>query len=137
MKPGKFATAINCMDGRIQDLVAAWIKQQAGVDYVDMITEPGADRVLTQEWPSIIEHIKRKVVVSVHNHGSKLVALVAHDDCAGNPVSKERHAEQILQGLELLNGWGLDTRLLGLWVDEDGKIEVLKDTAAPMATARK
>jgi hypothetical protein len=130
MKPGKFATAINCMDGRIQDLVANWVKRSGGVDYVDMVTEPGADHVLTHEWPSVIEHIRRKVQVSVNAHGSQLVALVAHEDCAGNPVAKEQHIEQIRKGLDVLSGWGLRVRLLGLWVDADGNIEVVAESAA-------
>ncbi|MFN0060605.1 MAG: carbonic anhydrase [Planctomycetota bacterium] len=130
MKPGTFATAINCMDGRVQDLVAAWIKKKVGVDYVDMITEPGADRVLTEEWPTVNDHIRRKILVSVNSHGSRLIALVAHDDCAGNPVTKEVHVEQVLKGLEVLRGWNFGTRILGLWVDHDGVIHVVGDLPA-------
>lgn len=35
---GKFATAINCMDGRVQIPVIEYIKSKYEVDYVDMIT---------------------------------------------------------------------------------------------------
>jgi len=44
----KFATAINCMDGRCQLPVIEWMKKRYGVEYVDMITEPGPDGVLAE-----------------------------------------------------------------------------------------
>ena len=43
-----FATAINCMDGRVQEQVTLLIKESTGVDYVDMITVAGPDKVLAQ-----------------------------------------------------------------------------------------
>ncbi len=45
---GTFATAINCMDGRVQLPVIAYLKSKYVVDYVDAITEPGR----TGSWPS-------------------------------------------------------------------------------------
>lgn len=36
----KFATAINCIDGRTQLPVIEWARKKYGVDYVDMITKP-------------------------------------------------------------------------------------------------
>ena len=44
--PKKFACAINCMDGRVQDAVKNYMKENYGVDYVDMITEPGPNKIL-------------------------------------------------------------------------------------------
>ena len=43
----KFATAITCMDGRIQIPVIEYIKSNYGVDYVDVITEPGPNKILS------------------------------------------------------------------------------------------
>jgi Putative carbonic anhydrase len=37
MGEGKFGTAINCMDGRVQEPVINWMKVRYGLDYVDMI----------------------------------------------------------------------------------------------------
>jgi len=45
----KFATCLNCMDGRVQLPVIHWIKENYGVDYVDMITEAGMDGALASE----------------------------------------------------------------------------------------
>jgi len=43
---GKRAICLNCIDGRVQLPVIEWIKQNYGVDHVDMITEPGMDGFL-------------------------------------------------------------------------------------------
>jgi len=45
----RFATAINCMDGRTQEPVITWIKKNYHVDFVDMITEPGPVKYLARE----------------------------------------------------------------------------------------
>ena len=56
----KFATAINCMDGRAQEPVIEYMKKSYGVDYVDMITEPGPNRILAEnKEASIIEFLKK------------------------------------------------------------------------------
>jgi hypothetical protein len=49
MKKYKFATALNCMDGRVQIPIIEFLKKKFKVDYVDMITEPGIDKILAEE----------------------------------------------------------------------------------------
>ena len=44
----KFATAINCIDGRIQLVVCAYMRTKYLVDYVDMITDPGPVKILSE-----------------------------------------------------------------------------------------
>ncbi len=44
-----FAVAINCMDGRIQIPVIDYVKKRFHVRYVDMITEPGPVRILSEK----------------------------------------------------------------------------------------
>jgi carbonic anhydrase len=83
----RFGTAINCMDGRTQIPVIEWMRKRYRVSYVDMITEPGVDAVLAENDDTrTIESIKRKVRISTEKHGSRLIAVVGHYDCAGNPV---------------------------------------------------
>jgi len=60
MKGSKFAVAINCMDGRVQTPVAEWMKKHLGVDYVDMITEPGVDRIVSQGQTGKVDAIREK-----------------------------------------------------------------------------
>ena len=69
----KFACAINCMDGRVQDAVKKYMQDNYGVDYVDMVTEPGPNKILADNSDkAIIENIKKRVEVSTHHHGSKV-----------------------------------------------------------------
>ena len=80
----KFACAINCMDGRVQDAVKNYIKENYQVDYVDMVTEPGPNKILAENADkAVIENIKKRVEVSTHHHGSKVIAIVGHFGCAG------------------------------------------------------
>ena len=87
MESKKFATAINCIDGRTQKPLSEWIKNQYDVDYVDMITEPGCDKVVCGTELDTVDKIKSKVLISINAHKSSLIAIAGHHDCAGNPVS--------------------------------------------------
>jgi hypothetical protein len=91
MGHGAFATVIDCIDGRTKQVVQQWMKEFLPVDYVDVITEPGPDKVILQASNEELEAIQRKVGISIHAHGSQVVAIAAHHDCAGNPVSREVH----------------------------------------------
>lgn len=120
MSEGKFATAINCMDGRTQLPVNAWMKKEYGVDYVDTITEPGPNKILAENCD--VESIRKRVLISVNKHGSKHIAVVGHHDCAGNPVDKEKQLGHIKNAIKTLESWGLKANVIGLWVDESWKV---------------
>ncbi len=64
MQHGKFGTAINCMDGRVQLPVINWMKSRYGLDFIDMVTEPGPDKMLSQGSPAQVESIKSRVLIS-------------------------------------------------------------------------
>ncbi|MCL6624648.1 MAG: hypothetical protein K6T17_08555, partial [Fimbriimonadales bacterium] len=91
-----FATAINCMDGRVQMPVIQHVKSKYSVDYVDMITLPGPNKVLAEgEDISVLELIKKCVDISVAQHHSNLIAICGHHDCAGNPSPRETQIQHI------------------------------------------
>ena len=46
MATGEFVTAINCIDGRVHIPVINWLKASFEAEFVDHITEPGADKAL-------------------------------------------------------------------------------------------
>ncbi len=48
MEHGTFATVIDCIDGRTKQPIIEWVKSHASVDFVDVVTEPGPDKVMTQ-----------------------------------------------------------------------------------------
>jgi carbonic anhydrase len=114
----KFATTINCIDGRVQVPVTKFVKELCGVDFVDMITVPGADKVLCEyENMPEIESIKHKVLISLEKHDSKDIFIAGHHDCAANPVDKEEHIIQINNAVDNIKKWYPDTNVCGLWVD--------------------
>jgi carbonic anhydrase len=118
-----FATAINCMDGRVQLPIMEFLKKKYGVDYVDMITEPGQDGILAaNKNQPIIDSIKKRVGVSTEKHGSRYIAVVGHHDCAGNPVDKNTHIEHISRAIKTVKSWGIKAEVIGLWVDDEWKV---------------
>ena len=120
LRENKFATAINCMDGRVQLPVTEWLKCRFGVDYVDMITEVGPERVLAEDISQpVVDLIRNKVYTSVRFHNSDIVAIIGHHDCAGNPANKETQHKQILNAVKKLDSWGFGVRVVGLWADEN------------------
>ena len=117
MTDRKFGTAINCMDGRVQLPVIEWLKKQYDVDYVDMITEPGPERLLAEEKDRMsIESIRKRLQISVTRHNSNIVAIVGHQDCAGNPADKETQLKQISAAIKTVESWDFKVRIIGLWV---------------------
>ncbi|HUT55256.1 MAG TPA: carbonic anhydrase [bacterium] len=124
MPPGRFATAINCMDGRVQLPVIAYLKERCGVDYVDMITEPGPIKLLAERtYLTRIDSVRGLVDVSINKHGSRHIAIAGHHDCAGNPVDKDTQLKQIAASIKLIKSWGHAAEVIGLWVDENGMVE--------------
>ncbi len=133
MSEGRFAAAIDCMDGRAQLPVIRWLQENRGVEFVDMITEPGPVALLSDE--TAVEgqrSIRRRLEISVGVHGARTVAVVAHHDCAGNPVGKREQLVQLEQAVDRVISWGLGVEIIGLWVDPDWQVHVhLDGTASP------
>ncbi len=115
-----FACVINCMDGRCQNPVKNYLQEHYGVDFVDMVTEPGPNKILADNQDSIIvENIKKRVGISVQHHGSNVVAIVGHFSCAGNPVEKAQQLAHLQQAKKTVEGFGFPVETLLLWVDKD------------------
>jgi len=124
MTDRRFATAINCMDGRVQIPVIDWLKTQYGVDYVDMITEPGPERLLAEGKDRRgIESIRKCLEIAVAPHNSRLAAIVGRHDCAGNPTDKETQPEQLYSAGKTVASWNSGVRAVGLWVDERWEVQ--------------
>lgn len=112
------------MDGRVQLPVIEFLKQKYEADYVDMITEPGPVKLLADPETNI-DSIKSRVAISVNKHGSKVIAIAAHYDCAGNPVSKELQIEQIKAFCAAIKQWNFPVAVIGLWVDESWQVAIV------------
>ena len=119
MSNKKFVTAINCMDGRVQQPVIEWMKKKYAVDYVDMITEPGPNKILAENTDdTAVRSIRKRVEISVKKHLSTTIAIIGHEDCAGNPVDKEKQVQQIKSAVHIIQSWGYKVSVIGLWVDD-------------------
>ena len=114
-----FCTAINCMDGRVQIPVIEFLQSRFGTEYVDVITEPGPNRILAEQGdsPQALSILAR-IDISVKKHGSHGIAVVGHHDCAGNPSEQETQERQIRVAVETLRSRYRNAEVIGVWVNE-------------------
>ncbi len=124
----KFATAINCIDGRTQIPVIEYLKKNLSVDYIDMITEPGPNKILSENKDiDTIKLLKEKITISIEKHSSDTVVIVGHYDCAANPESEEVQKRQLLESIETVSLWQLDiATIFALWLDKDFIPHIIK-----------
>lgn len=110
------------MDGRPQRKVAAYLSVAFRVRYLDTITTAGLVRHLasdTEQTPILLANLD----VSLAEHGSRRVAVVAHHDCAGNPVADEQQQQQVVDAVGRLSTIHPEAEFVGLWVNEHWTVE--------------
>jgi hypothetical protein len=118
MGHGKFATAVNCMDGRTQEPVRQLLIKEFGVDYVDAVTEPGPLKYLSEGADTaVLAHLKEQLDISWNKHNSRVIAVVGHAECAGNTVDKDTQLSQMGAAIEAIKNWGFDGEVFGIWVE--------------------
>lgn len=119
-----FCTAINCMDGRVQLPVNRYLQQRFACRYVDTITEPGPVGIIVSQRPvEIFANIRKRIAISIDAHGSSVLAIAAHADCAGNPVSDSEQKSQLQEAVNILIQMFPGIEISGVWVREDGSVE--------------
>lgn len=117
-----FCTAIDCMDGRAQLPVIEFLKTRFGADYVDMITEPGPNRLLAAGESIERESIVKRVEISLAKHKSLGIAVAGHHDCAGNPAPEDAQTEQTKAAVGYLKQLFPCVPVIGLWLGEDWRV---------------
>ncbi len=118
-----FCTVVNCMDGRVQLSVIAYLKKRFGAEYVDSITEPGPNRILAeQQDENLVASILNRLEISVNKHQSVGIAVTGHYDCAGNPTSEAIQKRQIKDAVRFLGQTYPDIEIIGLWIDEHWQV---------------
>lgn len=129
----RFGTAINCIDGRTQEVVIDHMKQKYDIDGVDLVTFPGVDRILSnnnkeeeQRSEEIATLVRESVSISVEKHGSRVIAIVGHHDCAGNPGNREHHYIHIRSAMRKMSSWNFPTQIVGFYVNDKREIEEVK-----------
>jgi len=115
------------MDGRAQKPVIEYLEKQYGIDYVDMITEPGPNKVLAENSSvETIESIKKRVALSVEKHHSDIIVIAGHYDCAGNPADEAVQKEHLRASVSIIDSWGFPVgKLIALWLDEQFQPNVI------------
>jgi hypothetical protein len=127
MNSFRFGTAINCIDGRTQQVVIDHLKQNYNIDGVDMVTFPGADGFFSnRDHSEEIALIRRAISISIDKHGSRIIAEVGHYDCAGNSGDRERHYMHIRGAMREVSPWNLHAQVIGLYVNDKREIEEVK-----------
>ena len=109
------------MDGRVQLPVLTWIKAEYPVDFVDVITEAGMDKVLSKQ--EDISEILRSIRVSVDLNKSKRLFVVGHHDCRGNPTDANTHQKDIAGSVARLKKLMPGFDITGLWVNDAWNVE--------------
>src|SRR3990172_11781197 len=98
-----FFTVVGCMDGRVQSPVVEFGRAKFGADYPDTITEAGIVGLISNNPDSaFVENLKLKLIISIEKHHSKGIVVDGHQECAGNPVSDEKHKEDIRRSIEFI-----------------------------------
>ncbi len=117
MDPSRFATAISCIDGRFIERTVTQLQTRFGAKNIDLITTAGAVKHLADSVGAVGEGLLANVDISVEAHDSSQLAVVAHDECAGNPVSVKDQKDHLRQAAALLETRYPHMAILTLFLD--------------------
>ena len=124
----QFCTAINCMDGRAQLPVIHYLQKRFNVAYVDSITEPGPNLILAnQDNAVLVQTILERLSISIDKHNSVGIAIVGHQDCAGNPTPYDEQIAQVKSSVQFLKSRYENVEVIGLWLDTDWAVHEVMD----------
>ena len=121
-----FFTAVGCMDGRVQGVIAEYGRRKFDAEYPDTITEAGIVGLLGKENvdQALLSLVRFKVVdVSVGKHKSRGIIVHGHAECAGNPVNKGQHLDDIRRSVGLIKLLVKSVPVLGVYVSRNPKNE--------------
>jgi hypothetical protein len=92
-----------------------------------MVTFPGADGIFSSgDHSEAIALIRRAVSISIEKHGSQIIAVVGHYDCAGNPGDRQYHYIHLRRAMHEVSSWNLHAQVIGLYVNDKREIEDVK-----------
>jgi hypothetical protein len=94
----KLADAVTCADWRLHQRVVDFntrIGRATGTRQVDLVALPGPDGLLRPERAGEWEAAKGQVKLLADAHHASAIAVVAHQRCAGHPVSDQEHDHDV------------------------------------------
>lgn len=119
--PDRFATILTCIDGRVQGPLHEWARTNLGVDFVDTITEPGPCSAVAVSDDAGLDRLLTKVRISQDAHGSKVLVIAGHSDCAGNPVPEASQRTQLRDAVTRLSDLLPGTRVIAVHAGRCGE----------------
>lgn len=132
-----FCTVIDCMDGRVQRSVFDFMTTRFSVPYVDTITAPGPNGILSRrDDEQAVASLLRCVEVSIQKHNTVGIAVVGHHDCAGNPGDRRHQDADTREAVLFLRTKYPETPIIGLWVDGSMTVEEIR-VDPPVSAASK
>jgi len=117
-----FAVVLTCMDGRVQVKGNNYFSTTFGARNIDTVTAPGMVKYLadaTERTSQILSDLR----ISIHEHGSAQIGVVAHADCAGNPVPDSTQKRQVSEAVAFLRTEFPGAEIAGIWVSEHSIVE--------------
>lgn len=124
--PATFAAALSCIDGRVQEPLAGWVRERCGVRSVDVVTQPGMDAVLARGAPAEVDALLANAAVSRRAHGAATLVVVGHADCAGNPVGDDQHVKDVAAAVRRVQAALPGFTVLGAFVDAVGGVRAVE-----------
>lgn len=98
--------------------VVEFLKRRLRVSFVDVVTEPGAVRVLADRRDRFaLKSITRRLELSLEVHAPRTIAVAAHHDCRANQTDDERQQQQLVRAVQFLGRHYGEVAVLGLWVN--------------------
>lgn len=126
-----YATTLNCFDGAVQAPARKYMRRRFQVEFVDPITEPAIERILSDEsGDPEMEFIRNrirdvKLKISIVDHGSRALSIAAHHPCLGSSASKDEKLAQLVRSREVVREMikylgldHLDIEIVLLWINE-------------------
>ena len=115
-----FCTLICCMDGRFIHIINEYIRENYRYEYVDTITDAGpVSKIVYDDY---LKSVEDKIVLK-----SDHIFVAGHSDCAGCPADDETQKGYIKKSVTMIHEHLPEIAVTGLFVSEDGKMEVLID----------
>ena len=120
-----FSFGLGCMDGRCNH-ARLDNSSHHGRSYLDLACAPGMDGILSGRMKGVIDfdlsskggpekapfdcdaalaNAKTQALIAYYLHEARHFVVEGHDQCAGNPVSREDHIEDIRTGVSLIREW--------------------------------
>ena len=119
----EICNASNGMDDRVQIPVITYLKERFNVDYADLVSEPGPNKILADgSNQQLLESIWTRVEFSITTQNSKGIDIIGHHDCAGNPVDECYRHFHTAAAVQRVRERFESVPVIGFWVNPNREV---------------